>query len=172
MTDGNMGGDGAPIAAIEDDAVPTLDVGPEEILALVLFTALAGTMFLQVFTRYVLNSSLAWTEEIARYLLIAVAFIGAAAATRRGAHIAVEVVRLLPAGVVRGALLRLADLITFTFFAYATYIAVLTAQALRFQRMTVIDVSIAVLYAVVAFGLGLCTLRALQRIARDVTGRR
>ena len=54
------------------------------------FWALAVVVFLQFFTRYVLNSSLGWTEEIARYLLIAVTFLGSAMAVRKRSHIAVE----------------------------------------------------------------------------------
>ena len=36
-----------------------------------------AVVFYQVFTRYVLSDSAAWTEEIARYFLVAVVFIGA-----------------------------------------------------------------------------------------------
>ena len=38
---------------------------PEDWIAFGLFWALAFIVFLQFFTRYVLNNSLAWTEEIA-----------------------------------------------------------------------------------------------------------
>ena len=55
-----------------------------------IFWGLAFIVFLQFFTRYVLNDSLAWTEEIARYGLMWVVFIGAAMVTRRNTHIAVE----------------------------------------------------------------------------------
>ncbi len=52
---------------------------------LVIFWVLAFVVFLQFFTRYVLNNSLGWTEEIARFLLIGVTFIGSVMAVRKNA---------------------------------------------------------------------------------------
>lgn len=46
----------------------------------------------QVFTRFVLDSPSTFTEELARYLLIWVSFLGAAYAYRRRIHLAVEVI--------------------------------------------------------------------------------
>ena len=54
------------------------------------FWLLAGTVFLQFFTRYALNDSAGWTEEIARYLLICTVFIGAAVSVRKNNHIHVD----------------------------------------------------------------------------------
>src|SRR6266498_5141763 len=83
----------------------------EDWLAFVLFWALAIIVFLQFFTRYILNDSLAWTEEIARYGLMSLAFIGGAVVTRKKAHIAVELVsNLMGPGPLRSALLALVDL--------------------------------------------------------------
>lgn len=161
MGDDTAGAGSDPAA---DEAEPPPSIGPEDIVAVVLFALLGGTMGLQVITRYVFNDSLAWTEEIARYLLIAVSFVGAAAATRRGAHIAVDTGALFRSRRLRAGLGWLADLLTLGFFTYSAWLAVLTGRALRFQRMTVLDVSIAVLYAIVAAGLAVCALRALQRL--------
>jgi len=40
----------------------------------------------QVFFRYVLNHSLFWSEELARYILVWLTFLGATVAYRRGVH--------------------------------------------------------------------------------------
>jgi TRAP-type C4-dicarboxylate transport system permease small subunit len=40
----------------------------------------------QVFFRYVLNHSLFWSEELARYILVWLTFLGASVAYRRGVH--------------------------------------------------------------------------------------
>jgi TRAP-type C4-dicarboxylate transport system permease small subunit len=65
--------------------------------ALIFFTALMVIVFLQFFTRYFLNYSLGWTEEIARYLLIALVFSGSLSVVHRGEHIFLEVIhRLAP----------------------------------------------------------------------------
>ncbi len=44
-----------------------------------------------VFWRYALNSALSWSEELARFLLVWVSFLGAALATYRGSHIGINI---------------------------------------------------------------------------------
>src|ERR1035437_10938826 len=56
------------------------------------------SMAAQVVARYLIGSSLIWSEELSRYALIWSAMVGSAVAYQRGAHIAVTVlVDLLPA---------------------------------------------------------------------------
>src|SRR5919205_599674 len=88
------------IVAHDEEVV--IEHHPEDWLAFALFWSLAFIVFLQFFTRYVLNDSLAWTEEIARYGLMWVVFIGGAMVTRRNSHIAVVLLpNLLPAWTAR-----------------------------------------------------------------------
>ena len=54
------------------------------LLLMVFFTIFA------VFTRYVLNQSLDWTEELARFLYIWITFLGALIVLAKNKHIAIE----------------------------------------------------------------------------------
>lgn len=78
-----------PALSFESDD-EKLDFAWIDIPGLVFFWGLAIVVFLQFFTRYVLNDSLAWTEEIARYILILVAFGGAMTVVRKGTSIFLE----------------------------------------------------------------------------------
>jgi TRAP-type mannitol/chloroaromatic compound transport system permease small subunit len=49
-------------------------------------------IILQVFMRYLFLYSLSWSEEVARYLMIWVSFLGASLALKYGFHIGVEFV--------------------------------------------------------------------------------
>ena len=79
--------------AFEEEAAP-VDLshhGWEDWLTLALFWVLVACVFLQFFTRYALNNSLAWTEEIAINVLVVVVFMGAAMCVRTSRHIHVDV---------------------------------------------------------------------------------
>jgi TRAP-type transport system small permease protein len=153
------------IVAVDEEVV--IEHHFEDWLAFALFWALAFIVFLQFFTRYILNDSLAWTEEIARYGLMAVTFVGAAMVTRRNSHIAVVLLtELLPEAPAR--LLRaLIDSITLVFLALLAYFSVLIVQRMQFQRMTVIDLPMSLVYGVVALGCFLMLFRQVWRFWRN-----
>lgn len=131
----------------------------EDWLAFAIFWVLAAVVFLQFFTRYVLNDSIAWTEEIARYLLICVTFVGAAMAARKGTHIALELaLYLLPPGKRRWLRLLLAA-IAVVFFAFSAWLCFEIAEAMWYQPMVVIDLPLGLVYYVAFFGLVLTTIR-------------
>lgn len=57
---------------------------------IVMMMAMAGLVFTNVVSRYVFAHSLNWSEEIARYLMVWVTYIGAGLAMREGQHVAIE----------------------------------------------------------------------------------
>jgi TRAP-type C4-dicarboxylate transport system permease small subunit len=139
----------------------------EDWIAFIFFWMLAGTVFLQFFTRYALNDSAGWTEEIARYLLICTVFIGSAACVRKNNHIHVDFFyRILPARLMR-VMSTLVDLARIAFFGYATWLTVLLMQRIGSQRMAVVDLPIGLMYSVVLAGFALMTWRALEVARRN-----
>ena len=137
---------------VEDEEV-IVEYYPEDWVAIVAFWSLSLIVFLQFFTRYVLNDSLAWTEEIARYGLIWVVFIGAVMVTRRNSHIAVELLsNILPPSVARTVLLVFIDVVKLLFVGLMAYFSVTIVERMHYQRMTVIDMPMSVVYAGVTLG--------------------
>ena len=59
----------------------------------VLLTMLLFTVVWQVFSRYVLKDPSSYTDELARYLLIWVALLGAAYATGQKLHLAIDLLQ-------------------------------------------------------------------------------
>ena len=61
-----------------------------EIVIIVLMAILVVIVVAGVFFRYVLGSSIPWSEEIGRYLMVWLGFLGASLALREGLHVGVE----------------------------------------------------------------------------------
>ena len=100
-----------------------------------------------------LNDSLSWTEEIARYGLMWVTFIGGAVVTRKKSHIAVELLsNVMGPGPLRRTLLALIDVITLGFLGLLAYFSVTIIERMHAQRMTVFDLPMSIVYGGVGFG--------------------
>jgi len=157
------------IVARDEEVV--IEHHPEDWIVFVLFWGLASIVFLQFFTRYVLNDSLAWTEEIARYGLMWIVFIGGAMVTRRNSHIAVELLaNILPAGSGRVFILALVDVIKLGFLGLLAWFSVLITERMEFQRMTVFDLPMSLVYGGVAFGCILMFIRQGINFWRNARG--
>ena len=154
-----MGEDGQFHA--QDEAVDLSGTPPEGWLALAFFWALGAVVFYQFFTRYVLNNSASWTEEIARYLLIAVVFVGATIGVLKNNHIQVDFFyRYMPHRMAR-VVATVVDVVRTLFFAAAVVLTVLMMQKLGSNsRMTMIDLPMNYVYAVCLVGFALMTIRS------------
>ncbi|WP_298242420.1 TRAP transporter small permease [uncultured Bradyrhizobium sp.] len=149
----------------EEEATPKVDLGVyafEDWVALAIFWVMALAVFLQFFTRYVLNDSYAWTEEIATYCLIGVVFIGASMCVRLSRHIQVDLVyRYLPHLLGR-ALSTVIDLIRIAFFGYAIKLVWVYIQIIGDEQMTTINLPKDSVYYAVLLGFVLMFARSVQ----------
>jgi TRAP-type C4-dicarboxylate transport system permease small subunit len=145
-----------------DQPVDLSGYGWEDWFTLAVFWLLAFVVFYQFFTRYVLSDSAAWTEEIARYLLIVVCFVGASMGVRRNTHIHVEFIyHWLPAPVGR-ALSTFVDVVRLGFLGYATWLTGELIPKMHNLQMTVVDFPMSYIYGLVGFGFAMMTFRAAQ----------
>ena len=156
-----MGEDGQFHA--QDEAVDLSGTALEAWVALGFFWILGLTVFYQFFTRYVMNDSAAWTEEIARYLLIATVFTGATIGVVKNNHIQVDFFYRFMSRRLARAMATLADLLRIGFFAAAV---VLTAMMMirlgSNSRMTMVDLPMNWVYGVCLLGFAIMALRATQ----------
>lgn len=149
-----------PDASVEEP-VELSDLRWEDGLVLLVFWVLAGVVFLQFFTRYVLNDSFGWTEEIARFLLIAVTFMGAVMAVRKEGHIAVEIFYRWMSRPLRRVLQGCIDLLSIVFFGAMAWSGAGLALKTR-QSMVSVDLPKSIVYWVVAVSFAAMTLFAIR----------
>jgi TRAP-type C4-dicarboxylate transport system permease small subunit len=152
----------------EEEEARAIDVSDVRLLdapGLFLFWALSVVVFLQFFSRYVLNSSIGWTEEIARYLLIGVTFVGCVTVTRKGTHIAVELLDayLPPAAAV--GLRRVVDLLLVAIYAWMAWVCMKLAQRTP-GMMVSVDLPKSITYWIVAVSLAVMAVHQLLRAVR------
>lgn len=141
-------------------------IGFEGGLALIVFWLLGAIVFAQFFGRYLLSSPLAWTEEIARYLLICVGFMGGMIVMQKQSHIAIEVAhRYVSEGTSRW-LRRIVDLVSLALLVTLTITAGLILPLIKVHKMAALPVSLAVVYAVVFMALVVMSAHALMTLIR------
>lgn len=61
-------------------------------MQILLFGGLVSLSFVSVFSRYVLNFSLTWAEELTRYMFVWLVYLGASLCIRRRKHIVMDIV--------------------------------------------------------------------------------
>lgn len=154
-----MGEDGEFHA--QDEAVDLSGTPREAWVALAFFWVLGLVVFYQFFTRYVLNDSAAWTEEIARYLLIATVFTGATIGVAKNNHIQVDFFyRFMPRLMARG-MATAVDVLRIAFFGTCVVLTGLMMMRLSTSRMTMIDLPMNLVYGVCLLGFAMMTVRSV-----------
>lgn len=145
-----------------DDHVDLTGTPPEAWLALLFFFALGLTVFYQFITRYVFNDSAAWTEEVARYLLIGTVFTGAVIGVAKNNHIQVDFFyRFMPPGLSR-SLSLCTDVLRIGFLASASVLTWMLMQKMGSYQMTVVNLPMNLVYSVVLLAFVMMTVRAVM----------
>ncbi|WP_420392529.1 TRAP transporter small permease [Acuticoccus sp.] len=98
--------------------------------------AMFGLVTIEIATRGLLGVSNLYSEELSRILLIAMAYLGVAVATRERAHIRVDVVVALLPAKARPALDAIADACALIFCGFAVWLGIGLVEQTRFYGLT------------------------------------
>lgn len=153
------------IAKTFDEEVAPVDLsghGIEDWATLVIFWLMCLCVFAQFFTRYVLNNSFGWTEEIAIFCLVAVVFLGSSMCVRASRHIHVDFLyRYLPKTGGR-MLATLVDGVRIVVFSYLALLVWRYSEIISDERMTTIDFPKMPFFMLVFVAFVLMALRSVQ----------
>jgi len=140
-------------------------------VTLLLLTILLLVVGAQIFARYVLNHSLFWSEELARYLFIYLVFLGAAIVLRREGHIQVSffVEQLSPR--LRRAVAVLGDLLLLGFAGIVFTQSVRLAAMVWTVPTAALLIPWTLVYLGIILGMGAMVLVILGTLGSHFTGR-
>ncbi len=136
----------------------------EDTSVTILYGIMVLVIFLQVFFRFVVRSSLPWSEELARYVMAYAIFIGAAIAAKEGAHIGIlAIVNKLPKSAEKYTK-TFAMLVSFIFSILLIYLSLLIVQFLinTGQKSPAMRIPIWIAYLSVPLGAVLMSIRFCQ----------
>ena len=139
---------------------------------ILIMVALVASVSWQVISRYIFSSPSSWTEEVARFLLIWIAVLGAAYAFRTSAHLGLDIVPKKLIGK-PAKMLKLFTLLVVVAFSVAVLIIgggglVALTWELK-QYSAVLGLPIAFVYSVIPItGTIICIYAAASALGEDM----
>lgn len=143
----------------------------ETALAVVCATAFAAMFLLGVATvvfRFIIESSLAFPDELIRYLFVWMVFLGSGIAYRRNMHAAIGLlVTNLPMPLRRAALIA-ASLSSGCFFALMLYYGIGLTQRVEAQISPALEISMSWVYGAVPAGMAILIIYTVELLVRQI----
>lgn len=134
--------------------VKSLDKVVNEILGWVVITMLA-VMSVVVFGQVVfrlIHSTIPWSEELSKYLLIWSTFLGSALCVRRGALVGLEVIFMVTPKALKRPITIVIQVLTAAFLVFLIVVGYQTAGMVWAQTTPVLKMSMGLMYASIPTG--------------------
>ncbi len=126
----------------------------------------------QVFSRYVLNRSLFWSEELARFLLVWLTFLGASVAYFRGVSPGVDVLYKRFSDRGKRAATSVVHGLSLLFFAVMIVYGTQFAHFVRLQITPALSLPKWIPHSVIPISGAIMLLHALTFLVREIRGQR
>lgn len=145
----------------------------EEALIAILLPLMVVTIFVGTFGRYTGLFLLPWAEELARYLMIWVVFLGIGAGAKKNTHFVVEVLQLLLPKKFH-KFLRIFTTVFVVFFMcvliYCSYQLINRVMAMG-QISPSLGIPIWSVYIAIPIGCALMAIRTIQYCLKEIAGK-
>lgn len=143
-----------------------LDDHFEETLIVLLMAVMTALIIVQIFMRYVVQESLTWSEELARYLFVWATYLGAAYGVKKNAHICIEAVTGALPGRIKEITYIVAQVIFLLFAALVVKEGfVLSMKIFKFgQSSAALGMPMGIIYLAPTVGFALVFIRLIQNI--------
>lgn len=138
---------------------------------MLLLAAMAIIIFANVVLRYTTSASIEWAEEVARYLMVWLTFLGAGPVLRYGGHIAVDNLQDSLSPVAARAIRVVIAALLFGFFGFMVWFGVLYVERAQFQMTPTTQIPMSWIYAAMPVG-GLLLALHFALVLRGYLGRR
>ena len=138
-----------------------------EYVVAILMGLMTIVVFVQVLFRLTAGS-LPWSEELARYMMIYLVYMGASVGVKHGDHIAVEVVAGMLPKKGQDILQILVDLLMLVCFAIIIFYGLRVVNVAMMQRSPAMQVSMGFIYASLVVGGGLMFLQGLIDLIKTI----
>ena len=146
----------------DEDTFSYADYKFEDWLSFILFWLLALTVFSQFTSRYVFSAPLGWTEEVARYQLVTLGFLGSCIGIRRNSHIFVSLFHRWFCEKISNTIFKIIACVNVIFIACLVFFCYQIIPLLHIHQMASLPLSISFLYGMVLGSLLIMLLRSYQ----------
>lgn len=141
----------------------------EEILLVLMFIFMVLIIFVQVIMRYVFNNSLAWSEELGKFLFVWLSWVGISIGAKSGEHIKITLlIDKMPAPIAK-AMNVLSELIVIGICAVTTYYGIKLVSTQASVYYAGIKISMSWGYLAVVVGCILMIIRSLIAIIDSIS---
>lgn len=128
---------------------------------ILLLAAMSVIVFTNVSLRYLTNFSIPWAEEVARYMMVWMTFLGAGLALRYGGHVAIGNVMEAMSPKAQRVLRIIIVVALLAFFAVMIWVGYNYAMRMRFQVTPATRIPFSYVYAAIPVGFALLAVHLL-----------
>lgn len=152
-------------------AIKWLDRHFEEFFLVFFSVIMVGSISLQVFMRFIVGSSLEWSEELARYCFIWLVYMGISYGVKKQRHIKVDVLLLLFKDKGKVVLNFAAN---FIFLLFALFVVVYGSSIAVYilgwgQASPALSIPMGLVYLATPVGMGATAIRLIQQMMKQYT---